>query len=275
MTMHKTMTVLVLSTVFFLCTGCAVNPISGEKQLMFFSEDQDIEIGRKYAPEVEKQMGGRIPDQTLQNYIDSVGQSVARVSHKPYFDYRFVALNDKSVNAFALPGGHIFITKGMFEELETEAQLAAILAHEVTHVVARHSSAAISSQIGVDILLSAVISEDTPKAVSTVANLTRQIVSLKYSRKDEREADLAGLDYMTSAGYNPYAMIETMQTLQSQKSARPVEFLSTHPTPQNRMAYLAQNLQQGNYDLAQLRIGKQDYHTNVLNRLRQLQPDDS
>ncbi|MHC4150279.1 MAG: M48 family metalloprotease, partial [Planctomycetota bacterium] len=135
--------------------------------------------------------------------------------------------------------------------------------------------AAISSQIGVDIVLSAVISEDTPKAVSTVADLTRQIVSLKYGRKDEREADRAGVDYMVRAGYNPYAMIETMQMLQSQKGARPVEFLSTHPAPQNRIAYLTQNLQQGNYDLAQLRIGKQDYHTNVLNRLRQLQPDDS
>ena len=274
--MYKKMALLLMSGIVLCLTiGCAVNPISGEKQLMFLSEDQDVEIGRKYAPEVEKQMGGRIADQTLQNYIDSVGQSVARVSHKPYFDYRFVVLNDKSVNAFALPGGRIFVTRGMLEKLETEAQLAAILAHEVTHVVARHSSAAMSSQIGVDILLSAVISEDTSKAVSTVANLTRQIVSLKYSRKDEREADLAGVDYMTSAGYNPYAMIETMQMLQSQKSARPIEFLSTHPAPQNRMEYLTQTLDKRSYDLDGLKVGKQDYQTNVLNCLSQLQPDDS
>jgi predicted Zn-dependent protease len=265
--MRKTILLLLLSTVFFFCTGCAVNPISGERQLMFLSEDQDVEIGRKYAPEVEKEMGGAIADRALQNYVDSVGQSVARVSHKPYFDYHFVALNDKSVNAFALPGGRIFVTKGMLEELGTEAQLAAILAHEVTHVVARHSSAAMSSQIGVDILLSAIISEDTPQTVSTVASLTRQIVSLKYSRKDEREADLVGLDYMVSAGYNPYAMIETMQMLESQKGARPIEFLSTHPAPENRIEYLTETLNERGYDLDGLRVGERDYQTNVIARL--------
>jgi predicted Zn-dependent protease len=108
-----------------------------------------------------------------------------------------------------------------------------------------------------------------------VADLTRQIVNLKYGRKDEREADLAGVDYMVRAGYNPYAMIETMQMLQSQKGARPIEFLSTHPAPQNRIEYLTQTLDKRGYDLDGLKVGKQDYRTNVLNRLRQLQPDDS
>jgi predicted Zn-dependent protease len=195
---------LILGFIFCLCTGCAINPVTGEEQLMLVSEQQDIEIGRKYAPEVEKQMGGRIANESLQNYVDSVGQKIARVSHRPDWEYHFAALEDKSINAFALPGGYIFITKGMLEKLTTEAQLAAILAHEITHVVARHVSANMSREIGISILLSAVISDKTPEGVLTATELGRQILGLQYSRKDEQEADLGGLDYMVWAGYNPY-----------------------------------------------------------------------
>ncbi len=93
--------------------GCAVNPITGEEELMLFPDRQDIDIGKQYAPEVEKELKGRIEDQALQNYIDSVGQKVARISHRPDFDYHFVAVNDKSINAVALPGGYSCCTKGM------------------------------------------------------------------------------------------------------------------------------------------------------------------
>jgi len=226
--MYKKLGLLILNLFFCFYTGCAVNPVTGKEELMFFPEGQDIVIGRKYAPEVEKQMGGRIADEGLQNYIDSVGQRIARVSHKPDMEYHFVALNDKSVNAFALPGGYVFITKGMLEKLQTEAQLAAILAHETVHIVARDTSNAMSNQIGIDLLLSVVTSDKTPRGVLTAADLTQQILSLGYSREDERWADLAGLDYMVGAGYNPYGMVETMQMLQNQQKIRPVEFFSTH-----------------------------------------------
>jgi predicted Zn-dependent protease len=265
--MYKKLGLLILSLFFCFCPGCAVNPITGKGELMFFPEQQDIVIGRKYAPEVERQMGGRIADEGLQNYIDSVGQKIARVSHRPDLEYHFVALNDKSVNAFALPGGYLFITRGMLEKLQTEAQLAAILAHETVHVVARDTSAAMSSQIGLDILLSAVISEKTPRGVLTAADLTRQILSLGYSREDERWADLVGLDYMVWAGYSPYRMLETMQMLQSQQEIRPIEFFSTHPSPQNRTKYLTQRIQTRYFGLAGLKVGKEDYHRAVLKRL--------
>jgi predicted Zn-dependent protease len=265
--MYKKLGLLILSLFFCFCTGCAVNPITGEGELMFFPEQQDIVIGSKYAPEVERQMGGRIADEALQNYVDSVGQKIARVSHKPDLEYRFVALNDKSVNAFALPGGYLFITRGMLEKLQTEAQLAAILAHETVHVVARDTSAAMSSQIGLDILLSAVISDKTPRGILTATKLTRQILSLGYSREDERWADLAGLDYMVWAGYNPYAMLETMQMLQSQQEIRPIEFFSTHPSPQNRTEYLTQRIQTKYFSFAGLKVGKEDYRRAVLKKL--------
>jgi len=234
---------------------------------MLVSEQQDIAIGRKYAPEVEKQMGGRIADGVLQNYIDSVGQRIARVSHRPDLEYHFVALEDKSVNAFALPGGYIFITKGMLKKLTTEAQLAAILSHEIAHIVARHSSANMSREIGISILLSAVTSDKTPQGVLTAADLTHQIIGLSYSREDEKTADLAGLDYMTWAGYNPYGMVETIRMLQSQQESRPIEFFSTHPSPQSRLGHLTQKIQTQYPNVTALKVGRQDYQTYVLQSL--------
>ena len=265
--MRKKLTLLILALPFYFFIGCAINPITGRQELMLFSSQQDIEIGRKYAPEVEKQMGGRIADQTLQNYIDGVGQRIAAVSHSPDFEYRFVALNHESINAFALPGGYIFITRGMLEKLETESQLAGIFAHEVAHVVARDAMNAMSNQIGIDILLSAVTSEKTPAGVLTVADLTHQIMGLRYSREDEQTADLAGLDYMSWTGYNPYGMVETIRMLQSQQESRPIEFFSTHLSPQSRLGYLTQKIQTQYPNVTTLKVGRQDYQTYVLQNL--------
>jgi len=266
--MSKKLITLILGLILCLCSGCAVNPITGEEELMLFSTEQDIEIGRKYAPEVEKELGGRIANERLQNYIDSVGQKIARISHRPDWKYQFVAVQDKSLNAAALPGGYIFITKGMLENLQTEAQLAGILAHETVHVVARDTLNVMSNQIGISILLSAVISTETSQGVSTAADLARLIIGLRYSRSDEREADLGGLDYMVAAGYNPYGMVETMQILQRQHEVRPIEFLSSHPSPENRLAYLRQRAETNYGNIEGLKIGKEDYNSNVLAQLK-------
>jgi predicted Zn-dependent protease len=265
--MRNKLALLILGLSSCLFVGCAVNPITGEEELMLFPEEQDIEIGRQYAPELEKQMGGEIPDPVLQNYVNYVGQNIARVSHRPYLKYSFVALNDKSINALALPGGYVYVTKGMLQNLQSESQLAAILAHEITHVVARDVSNAMSNQIGISLLLSAVTSEKTPRSVLTIADLAQQIIGLRYSRKDEQEADLGGLHYMVAAGYNPYGMVETMQILQNQHRIRPIEFLSSHPSPENRIAYLTQEIQTKYYNLAGLKIAKEDYYQAVLSRI--------
>lgn len=241
--MYKKLCPILLSFILAFCASCSINPISGEKQFMFFSQGQDVTVGQKYAPEIEKQMGGRIENQTLQDYINSVGQKVAVVSHNPDWKYQFVAVNDKSVNAVALPGGFIFITKGMLQNLKTEDQLASVLAHETVHVVSRHSSAAMSREIGIDILMSAVISEQTPQNIKMVTGFARQIIGLRYGRGDEQEADLVGLDYLVLAGYNPWAMVEITQMLEGLQESRPIEFLSTHPAPKNRTAYLTERVE--------------------------------
>ena len=259
---------LILGLTCCFHTGCALNPITGKKELMLIPESQDIALGRKYPPEIEKQMGGRIEDPVLQSYINNVGQNIARVCHKPDRQYHFAALQDKSVNALALPGGYIFVTKGMLENLRSEAQLAALLAHETVHVVARDVSNAMSNEIGISLLLSAVTSDSTPSGVLTAADLTKQIVGLKFSRKDEREADLGGLYYLAAAGYNPYAMVETMQMLESRNKQRPIEFLSTHPSPANRIEYLTQKIRTKYPGTSTLTIGQQQYRDSVLNHLK-------
>ena len=260
--------ILLLPLYLTLISGCAVNPLTGEEEFMFLGPEQDLEIGRKYAPEVEKQMGGKIDNEALQSYLDQVGKRLVRVSHKPDLDFHFTALRDNSVNAMALPGGYIFITKGMLEKLDSEAQLASILGHEMAHVVARDSAAAMSREIGIGLLLSAVTSEQTSAGVLTIADLARQILSLSYSRKDERQADIAGIEYMFEAGYNPYGMIETMQMLENEQKFRPIEFFSTHPLPENRMAYLTAKIQSSYYGLSGLRIGEEDYRRSVKEGLK-------
>lgn len=258
---------MIIGLVYCFGCGCATNPVTGEAQLMLISEQQDIEIGRKYAPEVEKQMGGRVADRLLQNYVDSVGQRLARVSHKPDWQYQFVVLENETLNAFALPGGYVFITSGMLKKLATEAQLAGMLSHEITHIAARHSSANMSREIGISILLSAVTPDETPQGVLTVADLTRQILGLGYSRQQEKEADLGGLDYMVGAAYNPYGMVETLRMLENEQKQRPIEFFSTHPAPQNRIAYLTENIRTEYRGFEELRTGEEDYRRAVLERL--------
>ncbi len=265
--MSKKVLLTILCLFLWLCIGCAINPITGEEEIMFFPERDDIAIGQKYAPEIEKELGGRIDNPQLQNYIDFVGQKVARVSHSPDWDYHFVALKDKAVNAVSLPGGHVFVARGMLKKLDSEAQLAAVLSHEVAHVVARDAMNVMSTQIGVEVLLSAASSGKMPGDVMTAASLARQILSLRYSREDEETADQTGLDYMVRAGYNPYGMIETMQVLQNQHEGGPTDFFSTHPAPQNRIMYLREKIQTRYSNVAGLKTGKEDYHKNVLEQL--------
>jgi len=266
--MFRNLIFFLISIAFSSFCGCVTNPVTGQQELMLLPVQQDIEIGRRYAPEVEKQMGGRIPDESLQDYIDSVGQKIARISHNRDFDYHFTALNHKSVNALALPGGYVFITKGMLEQLTTEAQLASVLAHEVVHIVARDTSNMLSNQIGIDILLSVAASQKTPRGLLTAADLTRQILSLQYSRNDERIADLAGLNYMVLAGYDPQGMVEILQVLQRQNDLAPVEFLSTHPSPENRLEYIKEKIQTRYYGIEGLKTGQQDYNAGALQQLR-------
>jgi predicted Zn-dependent protease len=259
---------LTTSLILAICAGCAVNPITGQEEFMLLSEQQDVALGKKYAPEIEKQMGGCVANEALQNYVNTVGQKVAKVSHRRSWDYHFVVLDDNIVNAFALPGGYVFITKGMLKELTTESQLASVLAHETAHIVARDTAVLMSREIGIDILMATAVSDRTSSTVRTAADLARQIIGLKFSRTDEKDADLAGMDYMVRAGYDPNGMVETMQMLQNQQKTRTIEFFSTHPNPENRVAYLKARINSRYLRREGLLTGKDEYDNAVLNQLK-------
>jgi predicted Zn-dependent protease len=265
---RKLMLMLLILTLTAV-SGCVTNPVTGKEQFMLVSPTQDVEIGKKYAPEIEKELGGRIESDVITQYVNSIGQKVARVSHDKDLRFTYVAVNDDSMNALALPGGYIFITRGMLEKLENESQLAGILAHETLHVTARHSAAAMSQQIGMGILMTAAMSQTSSGAAARAANLTTQLIGLKYSRENEKEADRYGMDYMVKAGYSPNGMVETMQILAKESSQRPVEFFSTHPNPENRVGLLKRHIGKRGYDYNYqgLKVGSKQYKENMLDIL--------
>ncbi|MEN6574859.1 MAG: M48 family metallopeptidase [Phycisphaerales bacterium] len=259
--------VVYLGLMLTLLSGCAVNPATGEEEMMLFSPEKDVALGRKYAPSIEKALGGRIPDENLQNYVNQIGQRIARVCHRPDLSYYFIVVDDKMTNALALPGGYVYITRGLLTELKTEGQLAAVLAHETSHVVARDTMAAISRQIGMAALVAAVQVGSDSRSAAGGAGFVAAVLSLQYSREDEKDADLTGLSYMTQAGYDPNGMVETMKILQDLQTIRPVEFFSTHPNPESRIAYLEEKIARRYSDVNGLKTGRDEYAQSVLTPL--------
>ncbi len=272
--MCKFVLLLLLSGLCF-SFGCAANPITGEDELMLDRDyHHDIKLGKEVAPQVEKELKGRIKDQALQDYINGVGHKIARFSHNPGFDFNYVAVNDKSINALALPGGCIFITKGLLLKLENESQLAGILAHETVHVVARDTENMMSKQAGMGALFVLAASQARNQGEVVAADIAMQLVAVKYSREDERTADIGGMDYMLRAGYNPNGMVETMQILQKEETSNSCDFFSTHPSPENRIDYLRARIQSHYLDsIAGTKTGEDEYRQNVLDRLKNL-PDE-
>src|SRR5262245_56489216 len=222
-----------------------VNPITGEKQHIAMSQEQEVAMGLQAAPQMAQEMGGLHPDPRMQGLVRGIGnqlvqQSVVRSS--PY-QFSFNLLKDQeTINAFALPGGPVFITLGLLARLENEAQLAGVLGHEIGHVVARHSAEHLAKSQLAQILVGAVgvaaSDEEHPgrgQMAAAASSFVAQLVNLRYGREDEMESDGLGVRLMSEAGFDPRAMLNVMQILaQSSKGGRPPEFLSSHPDPGNR-----------------------------------------
>lgn len=220
------------------------NPVTKEKQHVSISPSQEIRLGLESAPQMAREMGGELSDRdprtrlVQQIGLHLVDSTVAKNS--PWkFQFHLLA-DDETVNAFALPGGQIFITLGLFNRLKTEAELAGVLAHEMGHVIERHSAQQMAtSQFG-QILTYAVgtAASDQSTAAYQVAAVVNQALQLSYSRGDESEADTWGLKLMESAGYNPYAMIAVMQTLKEasgRSGGGGLDIFQTHPNPDLRI----------------------------------------
>ena len=232
------------SLITYFSSG-SVNPVTGEKQHVSISPDQEIAMGLRAAPSMAQQYGGLHPDQRAQAFVKRVGQRVVENSSAKDSPYRFefhLLADPRTINAFALPGGQIFITAALLNKLETEAQLAGVLGHEVGHVIGRHSAEHLAKQKLTQGLISAVGVGVDPNAGRMAASIG-QMINMKYGRGDELEADKFGIALMSEAGYDPRAMLGVMDILEaSSGGARQPEFMSTHPNPGNRREHIQETI---------------------------------
>lgn len=205
-----------LVAVLLAAGGCATNPVTGRKDVVTISESQEVEIGRKAHAEVLQQYG-RYEDEVLQQYVNDLGQRIAKASHRPGLQYTFTVLDSAEVNAFALPGGYVYITRGIMAYLNSEAELAAVVGHEIGHVTARHSvrqqSGATAAGVGAAVVGILTGSPD----LMNVANMAGTALVRGYGRDMELEADALGAEYLNRIGYEPEAMIDVVRLLKNQE----------------------------------------------------------
>lgn len=218
------------------------NPVTGEKQHIGISPDQEVAMGQQAAPQMAQEFGGLDRDDRDQQIVEQIGRSVVEhsdASKSPYqYDFHLLA-DRKVINAFALPGGQVFITRALYDKLDSPGMLAGVLGHEVGHVVGRHSAEQMAQQqLSQGLAGAAVVatSDDrNPGGSAQVAQMVAGMISLKFSRHDESEADQFGVKYMSEAGYDPNSMVEVMSVLEQASGGRGgPEFFQTHPDPGNR-----------------------------------------
>jgi predicted Zn-dependent protease len=231
---------LLLAAVLIAVAACAVNPATGERQLSFIGEGQEIEMGRQSDPSIVAQYG-LYPDSAIQRYVRDLGLRLAAVSERPELPWTFRVLDDPSINAFALPGGFIYVTRGILGHLESEAQLAGVLGHEIGHVTARHSVNQMSrAQLATLGFGAAMIFSEDARRFGDVAQAGLGLAFLKFGRDDEDQSDELGVRYMTRLGYDPRELAGVMQMLGASGrlasgGGRLPEWQSTHPDPENRV----------------------------------------
>ena len=233
-----------------------INPITGEEQYITVTREQEIALGLQSAPELARMYGGLEADPESQAVVDRIGQRLVENSAAQRGDYPYefhLLADDQKVNAFALPGGQVFITDALFRRLENEDQVAGVLAHEIGHVIARHGAQHIAQQELTSGLTGAVVlatyDPNNPRSMATaqVVILIGNLVTMKYGRGDELESDFLGVCLMHQAGYDEVQMLEVMRILdETSQGIRPPEFFSTHPNPENRIQEIRRAI--GNVD---------------------------
>jgi predicted Zn-dependent protease len=229
-------------------TGCAVNPVTGRQDFVMMSEAQELALGRQASGQVESQMP-LVADEALQQYVQSVGDQLAMHSHRSRLDYRFRVVDSPEINAFALPGGYVYLNRGLLAYLNSEAELAAVLGHEIGHVTARHGVRQQSMAMGAGLLAEVATIGTGMRAVGDLGNMLGTAMVRGYGREMELEADGLGAEYLARAGYRPDAVLKVIGVLKDQDSytrqradaeGRPVPdgyhgLFATHPTHDQRL----------------------------------------
>jgi len=249
---------LALSSMF---SSCARNPVTGKQEFMLLTESDEIKMGQQTDGSVI-QMYGIYDDDKLAKYINDLGQKMAKISHRPNLKYEFKVMDSPVINAFAVPGGYVYLTRGILAHLNNEAELAGVVGHEIGHVTARHSAQKYSETYLANLGLGvgSMISED----FAMFAGLAAQglgLLFLKFSRDDERQSDVLGVDYSTQVGYdaremsNFFGTLDKMQS-KSEQGGLP-DWLSTHPNPADRVVDVRKEAEK-----KQAELGKKDLKIN-------------
>ena len=243
--------------------ACATNPVTGKRQLALISEAQEIEMGRAADKDVVASIG-LYPDESMQRYIQDLGARLAATTERPNLPWTFRVVDDASVNAFAIPGGFIYVTRGIMAHLNSEAELVAILGHEIGHVTARHSVSQMSKQQLAQVGFAAgmILSPEFAQ-FGDLAQMGMGLMFMKFSRSDESQSDALGLKYMMAGGYDPRPMVSVfgmLDALSQQSSAgRLPQWMSTHPDPENRQAWAAKAVAGLQRDLSGMTVNRQSY----------------
>jgi predicted Zn-dependent protease len=229
---------LVSIITYFGSTG--ENPVTGEKQRVALKPEEEVALGLKSAPEMVAQMGGLSRNAEARALVQRIGEKLARESFAAKSPYRFsfhVLADPRTINAFALPGGPIFITEGLLRQLKSEGELAGVLGHEIGHVIARHSSEHLAQAQLMQGLIGAAVVGTGDYTTAQIGQVVGSLINMRYGRDDELEADALGIRIMAEAGYDPRSMMRVMEALAKASSgSRQPEFFSTHPHPENRQA---------------------------------------
>ncbi|MCA9283781.1 MAG: M48 family metalloprotease [Phycisphaerales bacterium] len=238
------LTIALLVAAAAATTGCKTNVATGRSQFTSMSREEEIQLGTEAMPELIQEYGGEVSSTQLRTYVTQVGTTLAQHTEgeNPSLPWQFTVLDSDVINAFALPGGKVFITSGLMAQFTNEAQLAATLGHEVGHVSAKHVDERITQSSAISTLgqiAGAVVgyqSADLGQLVSVIVGTGGQGYLLKFGRDQESEADALGVRYMVAAGYNPTGMLQVLEVLKREAGggSQP-EILSTHPYPETRL----------------------------------------
>ena len=224
------------AALLLLLGACAKNPVTGKRELAI-SEESEIEMGKASDPQIVATMGV-YEDDELQAFINRLGQAMARESHRPNLDWTFRIVDSEVVNAFAVPGGYVYFTRGIMAHFNNEAEFAGVLGHEIGHVTARHSAAQIRKQQVAQVgMIAGALASSTVRSNFDAVNQGMQLLFLKYGRDAESQSDELGVAYSTDLGYDAAYMagfFETIGRIQEQAGVEIPQFLSTHPDPANR-----------------------------------------
>lgn len=248
---HPLLLLLIAASAFI--ASCQVDPLTGKNTISLYSYEDEKQMGDESAMPIVAELGGLYPDQAAQDYVNRVGQKVVAAGRTrlkdeanfPDWDFKFYVVNTSMINAFALPGGHVFITRGILNRINDEAELAGLLGHEVAHVFARHSVERMTNMTLMILPVALLASMEETEGVAVVGMIAVQLLGMSYSRDNEEESDHFGMRFAARAGYAPSGVIGVMQMLNdvtNENGGAQPEFLSTHPNPGNRVKYLNEQL---------------------------------